>query len=217
MLFMYVWYFFSAVFRAASRAIMYCTGDLERISVDRGYTRLEEIREFALGYVHFFLIRASHFIYSYMDLVLTAGALVLLCYVVLRFARNRAFNARDYFKIWIVSFSVLFFGAPVFSIISCFYPEYVPLGFSDFAEISVSLLKCSLIFALMHFAASFLFLKIPFGEDTTWAGEMRAREFLSRNFAYLRSFRRAIWTRDLLGIVLFLAGLDIFRYWLLNV
>ena len=166
------------------------------------------------GFALHFCVQIAYYIYAYFDIVFSIGCFLMVCWVVARFRKNGAFDCGDWFRIF----------ACAVALYELFLAAAVLLGHFDggcggshamFAlHCFFRVVRIAVEFGLLYFSARFVFLRIPYGEDASWGGEMSAGEFFSRNFKCAFAALKSFGIRNIVFAFCAVVALE-FVYWTL--
>lgn len=128
------------------------------------------------------------FVNVYFDAVFSVCAFGILCWLAVRFRKNGAFGARDWFRVCVWSAGLFSF----FSVATGWLS--VAFGYSEFSLHLDAVVPAERLakFALFFLAARHVFLKVPFAEDSSWKNELSAREFFVGSLKFFASLPRKI-------------------------
>lgn len=155
-----------------------------------------EIAAEARGFVDFLVREAMAYTYIYFDAVISIAALALPVWLVVRFRRNGAFGARQWFAVF-AGAGVLFGGIPY--IVPALNGE-CPFDFSFYGILYFA--KNAFEIFLFVFFAKYLFEKVPYCGEPLWAREEPLGKFAAANFrAIVSSVCRAGWLKAVCAVL----------------
>ena len=151
------------------------------------------------GFADFLVREAMAYIYIYFDAVISIAALALTVWLAVRFRRNGAFGARQWYCVF-AGAGVLFGAIPY--IVPALSGE-CPFDFSFYGILY--LIKNALEIFLFVFFAKYLFEKVPYSGEPLWANEEPLGKFAADNTrAAYALVRRTGWGKTacaLLGVL----------------
>ena len=150
------------------------------------------------------------FVNAYFDAVFTVCAFGMLCWFAVRFRKNGAFCASDWFRVCVWSVGLFSF----FSVAAGWLS--VAFGYSGFSMYFNAVVPVERLakFALFFIAAKHIFLKVPFAEDASWKNEIRAGEFFAGSLKFFATRLRKIGCVKVFCIVAALLALEYAKIYL---